>query len=173
MSEQDITLRPFQNKDYETYKWIHDHQLPSMNEFDEGYFYSETITPRFFQHMVTMHESLREDQDAFIYGAFNDQEQLIGIIELITLSDDYRKAEVKLRVFNLYFNQGYGKTMVKHILHEAQSIGYTHLVAHCPLHHSVAHQLFHSSGFSDEGAQLVQECDQICWPTKRVFSFLL
>lgn len=173
MSKQDLMLRPFQNSDYEAYKWVHDHQLPSVNEFDEGYFFSETITPRFFQTMVTMHESLREDQDAYIYGAFNELNQLVGIIELITISDDYRKAEVKLRVFNLYFNQGYGKAMIKKIFNEAQSIGYTHLVAHCPLHHNVAHQLFISCGFKDEGAQLVQECDQICWPTKRVFSILL
>lgn len=49
MSKQDLMLRPFQNSDYEAYKWVHDHQLPSVNEFDEATFSLKPSLLAFFK----------------------------------------------------------------------------------------------------------------------------
>lgn len=175
MSQQDlnITLRPFRQDDFNAWLWVHDHQLPSVNSFDEGYFPTQGFNERYFNSLTLEYEALSENHDAFIFGAFDKQQRLCAIAQLITLSDDLKTAEIKLRVFNLYFNQGIGKQTLQVLLKKAKEIGYTKLLAHCSLHHEIAQKLFLSQGFMDEGHKLVQECDQVCWPTKHVFSITL
>ena len=172
MSKQDlvITLRPFRQEDFNAWLWVHNHQLPSVNAFDEGYFPTQGFNERYFSSLVSEYEDLRDNHDAFIYGAFDNEDKLCAVAQLITLSDDLKTAEIKLRVFNLYFRQGVGKQALQQLVEKAKEIGYTKLLAHCSLHHEVAQRLFNSRGFIDQGHQLVQECDQVCWPTKHVFS---
>jgi [ribosomal protein S5]-alanine N-acetyltransferase len=175
MSKQDlvITLRSFRQDDFNAWLWIHEHQLPSVNSFDEGYFPTQGFNERYFNSLITEYEELRENHDAFIFGAFDQGQRLCAIVQLITLTDDLKTAELKLRVFNLYYNQGVGKQSLQLLCEKAKEIGYTKLLAHCSLHHEVAQKLFTSLGFNDEGHKLVQECDQVCWPTKHVFSINL
>lgn len=172
MPQQDlvITLRSFKETDFSAWLWIHKHQRPSMNTFDEGYFPTQGLNERYFKVLVAENEELRNHHDAFIYGAFDHEHRLCAIAQLVTLSDDLKVAEIKLRVFNLYFNQGVGKQSLHLLVKKAKEIGYTKLIAHCSLHNEVAQKLFIHQGFNDLGHQLVQECDQVCWPTKHVFT---
>lgn len=175
MSEQDltITLRPFRQDDFNAWLWVHNNQLPSVNSFDEGYFPTQGFNERYFNSLINEYEELRDNHDAFIFGAFDEEHRLCAVAQLITLSDDLKTAEIKLRVFNLYFNMGVGRQSLHLLVNLAKEIGYTKLVAHCSLHHDAAQKLFINQGFIDEGHQLVQECDQVCWPTKHVFSISL
>lgn len=172
MSQQDLvmTLRSFKEDDFSAWLWIHHHQKPSVNSFDEGYFSMQGLNERYFKVLVAEYNELRNHHDAFVYGAFDHENRLCAIAQLITLSDDLKVAELKLRVFNLYFNQGVGKRTLHLLVKKAKEIGYTKLNAYCSIHNEVAQKLFVQQGFADLGHQLVQECDQGCWPTKHVFS---
>lgn len=173
MSQQniDINIRYFIPDDVDEYRWIHQHQKPSVNPFDEGYFSHEHITSSFFKSQCEYYDSLRDNHDAFIFGVFNQDNKLVGIVELITLSDDLTHAQIKYKVYNLYFDLGYEPVMINKAILCAKDLGYSHLVAHCALHDYTSINFYIAAGFSDEGAQLIQECDQVCWPTKHVLTY--
>lgn len=175
MSKQDlnITCRPFTHEDYDAYLWVHQNQLPSVHPFDEGYFSTHGITPKYFKSLVDEYKSLSEDHDAFIIGAFNQSNALIGIGELVTLSDDFTLAQIKVKVFNLYFNQKFEHEIIRQLIELAKIQHYTKLVAYISLQDEISISLYRESGFNDEGAQMIAECDQVCWPTKHVFSLIL
>jgi hypothetical protein len=175
MSQQNlkITCRPFIYDDFESYLWIHQHQKPSMHPFDEGFFTTQGVTPRYFKSLVDEYHTLSEDHDAFILGAFDESNALCGIGELITLSDDYSLAQIKIKVFNLYFDQGFELKMIKQLVNIAKDKQYKKLVAYHALQDEISISLFKEAGFTDEGAQMIAECDQVCWPTKHVFSYIL
>jgi diamine N-acetyltransferase len=95
---------------------------------------------------------------------------LVGIGELISLNDDFSYAQIKVKVFNLYFNQGFEQTIVQQLKAYAKRQNVKKLVAYVSLQDEKALKLFNECGFKDEGAQMIAECDQVCWPTKQVFT---
>jgi [ribosomal protein S5]-alanine N-acetyltransferase len=173
MSSEDLKLicRPFTLDDYEAYLWVHQNQLPSQHPFDEGYFPTQGLTVKYFKSLVEEYNSLSEDRHAFIMGAFDVNHALVGIGELISLNDEFTYAQIKIKVFNLYFNQGYEKAIVKQLKIYAKNQNINKLVAYVSLQDETAIKLYHECGFDDEGAQMIAECDQVCWPTKQVFTY--
>lgn len=172
MSSEDLklTCRPFTLDDYKAYLWVHQNQLPSQHPFDEGYFPTQGLTLKYFKSQVEEYNSLSDDNHAFVMGAFDVNHALVGIGELISLNDDFSCAQIKVKVFNLYFNQGFEQTIVQQLKAYAKRQNVKKLVAYVSLQDEKALKLFNECGFKDEGAQMIAECDQVCWPTKQVFT---
>jgi [ribosomal protein S5]-alanine N-acetyltransferase len=175
MSSKDLNLicRPFKYDDYDSYLWAHQNQLPSQHPFDEGYFPTHGITLKYFKSLVDEYEGLSDDHHAFVLGVFDSSNSLLGIGELISLNDDASLVQIKIKVFNLYFNRGIEHEIVNQLTELAREKQFKKLVAYVSLQDEKSIKLFKDSGLNDDGVQMIAECDQVCWPTKHVFSIEL
>jgi ribosomal-protein-alanine N-acetyltransferase len=110
-----LFIRPYELKDYEGWKKAYGQMKPAQTEWDiNPRSIKELSKTQFRKILLSQNERRRKDQ-YFDFAVFLKSEgELIGTIALMDIARGvFQNAYLGYRLFNNYWNQGYGKEMVR------------------------------------------------------------
>lgn len=170
MPQQDIVIefRPYTILDYKEY--VNAHHNKGSNAII-AVTNVTAITRSDFTSLCDTYRALSDAQDAYILGVFDYKGSLIGQCEIVTLSDDMKRAQLTMFFYDAQILKNTLQRCLKHAIAVALSFHFEQLVVYCDQSDKATIASWIQAGFKDEGDQLVQECDQTCWRTRRVLSY--
>lgn len=172
MSQQNIvvTLRPYESHDFSAYVSAHAQSTLDATR-SEASLVEHHYSILAFEEMCDNYRALHEAQDAYILGIFDDNETLLGHCEIITLNDVKQRAQIIVTLYNPLNQHHHMLQCFQQVIITALGFDFNRLEVYCDIADKGTIDAWVQVGCRDEGNQLVQECDQACWRTRRVLSY--
>jgi len=105
-----LVIRPLQKEDYDNWMQAYASLKPALNAWDESAWKATELTKPKFTALLKQQAQLRAQDEFYDLGIFRqDDGILVGQVSLMDITrKTFHNAYVGYRIFNHYWNQGYG-----------------------------------------------------------------
>ncbi|WP_077622840.1 GNAT family N-acetyltransferase [Sediminibacillus massiliensis] len=128
-----LIIRPLQKSDYMNWLEQFKSRKPSQHNYDKGNIDMSECTEEWFDNLVEQHQSLAEDDTAYVFGVFDkEQGTHLGMIDFSTFErGEFQWGRIGYTIHNQHWRKGFAKEAVTAALQIAfKELDYHRIEAH-------------------------------------------
>lgn len=147
-----LIIRPLDESDYNSWLNGYKGRLPAQYIHDNGQLDLSDATTSWFNDLVKRQVMFAEQDDLYIWGIFDKDNNHLGMLDIKTLSrDNFQWAEIGYFIHNQYWRKGYCYEAVTELVYQAyETLNFHRIEAHVNTDNVPSLRLLEKVGFKFE-----------------------